>query len=126
MDQTPNVIPAGQSPATPVSVKKHSPILCALSHILIFGAVYLHLRLYKRFFAAVGIMAVASFIPMRAVGYLVLLAAMVDTYQQVQGINDGKIQKEPFDQKKHVGGCLLLIAIIVLSFVARASFLAWR
>jgi hypothetical protein len=42
---------------------------------------------------------------------------MVDTYQQVKGINEGTVKREPFSQVKHIGGFLLLLALIAASLL---------
>lgn len=113
-------------PQEAVASKKHSPVLCALSHLLIFGGVYLYLRLYTRFFIFFVAMIVIGFIPVPYIPFLVLVAAMVDTYLQTKGINEGKIQKEPFHQVKHIGGTVLIILAIVASFIGYSSFVPWR
>lgn len=112
------------SQISPNVSKKHSPILCALSHLLIFGASYIYLRLYKRFFIVAVVMFLVGFFLSRFVpylSYLVLLGVMIDTYMQTKGINDGTVQKEPFSNAKNVGAILLLLALIVASLLGAAS-----
>lgn len=104
------------APAT----KKYSPILCALAHLLIFASPYLYLRLYKRFFIAVAAMVVVVFLPVPYLQFFLFIGAMIDTYMQTQGINMGTVKQEAFDKRKHIGGCLLLIALVIASLVGRA------
>ncbi len=106
--------------------EKHSPIQCALSHLLIFGGAYLYLRLYKRFFIFFAAMIVIGLVPVPYISFAVLIAAMIDTYLQTKGINEGKIQKEPFNNPKHIGGTILIIIAIIASFLGYTSFLAWK
>lgn len=96
----------------------YDPILCALSHVLLFGGVYLYLRLYKRFFLAYLLffaMAIffSSNIPMMAV----FVGVMIDTYQQVNGINEGTIEQEPHSRSKQIGGILLIVFALLLGWV---------
>ncbi len=113
-------------PGVPTANRKHSPILCALSHVLIFGGVYLYLRLYTRFFIFYVAMLISGFIPVPYLPFLVIVSAMIDTFLQVKGINEGEIQKEPYHKGKHIGGTVLIIASIVASAIGYSSFMAWR
>ena len=115
-----------QTPLQATTPQKHSPLLCALSHLLIFGGAYLYLRLYKRFFLFFATMILLGFIPVAFTPFVVLFGAMIDTYLQTQGINEGKIQKEPFNNAKHIGGTILIILAVVASLVGLSPYLAWR
>ncbi len=106
--------------------KKHSPILCALSHLLIFGGAYLYLRLHKRFFIFFAAMTVIGLVSIPHISLVVLIAVMIDTYLQTKGINEGKIHKETFSNPKHIGGTILIILAIITSFLGYSSFLAWK
>ncbi len=106
--------------------RKFSPIQCALSHLLVFGGAYLYLRLYKRFFIFFGAMIIIGLIPVPYLSFVVLIAAMIDTYLQTKGINEGKVQQEPFNNPKHLRGTVLIILAIIASFLGYSSFLAWK
>lgn len=98
--------------------KSYDPILCVLAHLLFFGSAYLYLRLYKRFFIAFALFVfVGLIVPSSIPLDLMIVGAMVDTYQQVKGINEGAIKQEPYSRVKNTVGILVIVFTIFIAFL---------
>lgn len=95
----------------------HDPILCALSHVFLFAGVYLYLRLYKRFFWAYALIFMTVLFASNIPIIVVFVGAMIDTYQQAKGINEGTIEQDPYSRAKHVGGILLIVSALLFGRV---------
>ncbi|MBP7006001.1 hypothetical protein KBB27_02680 [Patescibacteria group bacterium] len=108
--------------------KSYNPVLCALAHPLFFGSAYLYLRLYKRFFTSFALFVFVGFtIPSSIPLDLMIVAAMVDTYQQVTGINEGTIKQEPYSRAKNTVGILVIVFTIFIAFLVEVilPILSW-
>lgn len=95
----------------------HDPILCALSHVLLFAGAYLYLRLYKRFFWAYAFIFLTVLFASNILMAVVFMGAIIDTYQQVKRINEGTIEQEPYSRSKQIGGVLLIVFALLLGWV---------
>ena len=112
----------------PVCRPKHNPVLMALSNIIMFGAAYLILRLYTRFFIVYGLMFVfvilsalvnipllgLLFVGLRILLSIVLFVfVIIDTYIQTKKIVDGKILAQPKKEGLTILGVITIIVFII-------------
>jgi len=93
----------------PKNKNQKNPILIALSNIIVIGVPYLMLRYYGRFFLTYILLIIALF-TVTAVGWLIWLAVIIDTYFLVKKMNKG----ESSGAKRNVG--LNILGVITLIF----------
>jgi hypothetical protein len=119
--------------STSPAARRYSPVLMAIANLVIFGAPYLILNLYERFFIVIGVaflclvakvLAVKiSFLGLALIGQfgMVILGLVMvfDTYVQTKKINDGTLS---LPMKKS----FLSVLGIVLLVLFYLSYGAWR
>lgn len=113
-----------QTSSQAIVSKKHDPFLLAFLQYFALCGIYLYLQLYKRFFIFFTIMIVASVIPVPYLGLVVGWVAVVDTYIQAKGINDGTIHKETFSGMKRAIGLILIALSVIVALVYNAPLYA--
>ncbi len=116
------------TPNTPLAVPKFNPILMALSNVILFGAAYLILHLYKRFFIVYGLMFVVIIlisvmnVPLfglvsaslgSLLSILLFVFVVIDTYTQTKKIVEGKMPFPPKQKKLSVLGTILIVLFII-------------
>lgn len=113
-----------QKPQTNLSGQKNA-VLTALANILIFGAPYLLLHNYGRFFIASFLLIITLFIYPNA-SILVFIIVIIDTYLLVQKLNKEQIQNNK-NTILNILGVLTIIAYIALYTITNSipGQLAW-
>jgi hypothetical protein len=120
----------------PIGKPKHNPILMALSNVIIFGAAYLVLHLYAKFFIVYGLAILLAILTgtasaslaginvggmniLTTISVVLWIAIIIDVFLQTKKINDGKRSLPEGKKVLNILGVLTIILFVVVYIVAQ-------